>query len=192
MNLNVKNTTIGGAIGSVLGVLLAFCMVPSAHADTKWTTRTATDEMDGKRWAVAYSPLASPNRELAFPYNGLQAALRIQCSEKDSMLGADVFFTVAPNLSNTETKDGYSVSRHRIKFDAGEVRTERFTQRWGSQNLAFANDLGSGPLVRNIKKHNRAKFEVSDWHGVGSFIFDFSLAGATAAIQEVQAWCKLD
>lgn len=93
-------------------------------------------------------------------------------------------FSQAPNLINTETRDGYNLIETRIKWD-DNIATATLTQEWGKKFLHFSNDKDA---LSRIAAAKVAKLELN-WHGEQAAYFEFSLNGSSKAISEIRAKC---
>jgi len=138
--------------------------------------------MTGDKSAYAISPSTGSTREMKFPYSGTRAALSIGCDSSSEW--AYVKFSQAPNLMNTETKDGYNLVDARMKWDESIVR-ERFTQDWSSEFVHFVN---GAKAIEKMAASTSAMLEVN-WHSNGDTRFDFSLNGSAAALSNIRSMC---
>ncbi len=162
---------------------------PSLTAETKkakkvpsWSTSTSKDEMTGKLSAHAHSPNTSPTKVMSFPYSDVSAWLGVGC--KNGSEWVYIGFSKSPNLTNTETEDGYSVIRTRIKWN-GKVENVVLHQDWGAKFLHFRDDASA---LAKIAASNTALLELQ-WHGQQSTYFEFTLNGSSKAISEIKAKC---
>ncbi len=80
-----------------------------------WSNSTSKDKMTGKQLAYASSPIVEPTPKMKFPYSSINAWLGVGCNGKNEW--AYIGFNSAPNLSDTETEDGYNLIKTRIKWD---------------------------------------------------------------------------
>jgi len=152
-------------------------------AKPTWTTSTSKDKMTGKLSSYASSPIAIPSRKMGFPYADVHAWLGVGCNKNDEWVY--VGFNSAPNLANTETKDGYNLIKTRIKWD-GAVKNATLTQDWGASFIHFRN---GNSAISKIVSSKSALLELQ-WHGEQSAYFEFSLNGSSAALKKIRAKCS--
>jgi len=148
-----------------------------------WTTSTSKDKMTGKVSAYASSPITVPSKKMGFPYADVNAWLGVGCNKSDEWVY--VGFNSAPNLANTETKDGYNLIQTRIKWD-GAVKNTTLTQDWQASFIHFRNDNSAISKIVSLKT---ALLELQ-WHGEQSTYFEFSLNGSSAALKKIRAKCS--
>jgi hypothetical protein len=161
---------------------LAILLLLTIPAYAEWDTSISRDEMTGKILAQAHSLIVAPTKKLASPYNNLKAVLAIVCDKTDEWVYVN--FTMAPNLSNTETKDGYSDISTRIKWD-DKVEDITLSQDWGAKSIHFDNDK---EIVLKITKSNFVLLELN-WYSLGKVYFKFPLAGSSAALKTIRSEC---
>lgn len=153
-------------------------------AKPQWRSFESEDEMSGDKSAYAASPRTTSNRPMEFPYQGTESWIGFGCDGQNewTYLG----FSEAPNLSDTETKDGYNLLRTRVRWD-DSVGTETFTQEWGDPFLNFRND---SQVIQQIVGGNSVLVEL-DWHGQKrAVIFSYTLRGSAKAIAEARRQCS--
>lgn len=148
-----------------------------------WTNSTSKDKMTGKLSAYASSPISFPTRKMEFPYGDVHAWLGVGCDKKKEWVY--VGFNSAPNLANTETKDGYNLIETRIKWD-GAVKNVTLTQDWGASFIHFRNGKSA---ISRVVSSKIALLELQ-WHGQQSTYFEFSLNGSSAALKKIRAKCS--
>jgi len=153
---------------------------PSSPTPPRWTTSTSRDEMTGERSCYAASPRTGPQKAMGFPYGDVQAWLGVGHDSDDEW--AYVGFSESPNLTDTETKDGYNVITTRIKWD-DEIETVSLIQEWGAKSLHFR--YGTAAIAK-MARSNTVLLELN-WYGQGKTYFQFSLNGSSAAIREVRS-----
>lgn len=151
-------------------------------AAPEWTTFESSDEMTGKRSSYAISPKTKSTREMGFPYSAVEARLAVGCDSESEW--AYFYFTSAPNLSNTETQDGYNVIKTRVRWD-DRVVTQTLYQDWGSKSVQFWH---KDDAIREIQGAKSVLVEL-DWHGEGAVRFPFTLNGSSKALQEIRGKC---
>ncbi|MCK7597208.1 hypothetical protein M0G74_07965 [Microbulbifer sp. CAU 1566] len=149
-----------------------------------WASSTSKDEMTGELQAYASSPTIGPKKQMTFPYQGVNAWLGVGCDIDSEW--AYIGFSGAPNLSDTQTEDGYNLIRTRLKWD-DEVEEAVFTQKWGAKFLHFRNDTD---VLKKMAAANKALLELQ-WHGQQPVYFEFTLRGAGKAIGEIRSQCKV-
>jgi len=148
-----------------------------------WTTSTSKDKMTGKLSAYANSPISFSTRKMEFPYADVHAWIGVGCDKKNEWVY--VGFNSAPNLANTETKDGYNLIKTRLKWD-GVVKNVTLTQDWGASFIHFRNGKSA---ISRIVSSKSALLELQ-WHGQQSTYFEFSLKGSSAALKKIRAKCS--
>ena len=149
----------------------------------KWSQTTSTDEMSGKKKSFAHSPLTLPEKEMSFPYGGVEAWLGIGCDGKNEW--AYVGFSSSPNLANTDTEDGYSTVQTRIKWD-DSIQNIKMSQDWGASFIHFNNDRST---ISKIASSSTALLELK-WHGQQPSFFKFNLNGSRAALNGIRDRCS--
>jgi len=130
----------------------------------------------------ASSPLTGPTKRLGYPYQGIKAWLGVGCDGKSEW--AYVGFKRSPNLTDTDTKDGYNLARTRMKWDE-TIRHVYLSQDWGDRFLHFRHD---DSVISEIAKASSGLLELS-FYKAGMVYFNFSLKGSLSAIQEVRRGC---
>ena len=154
-----------------------------APLSAQWKTSSSVDEMTGERSCYAHSPRVKPTETMGFPHNDVRAWLGF--GTDGSSEWAYIGFSTAPNLVDTDIKDGYNKIRTRIKWD-DDIRTTTLTQDWGASFLRFRHD---DIVIGMIIESNTVLLELS-WYGEGKTYFRFPLGGSAAAIAKARAACK--
>ncbi|MES2661810.1 MAG: zinc ribbon domain-containing protein [Pseudomonadota bacterium] len=147
-----------------------------------WTTSISTDEMTGKFSAHATSPTAYPTKKMSFPYHNVYSWIGIGCDKNSQWVYFG--FNSAPNLTKDQTKDGYSLTKTRIKWN-NSVENVSLTQDWGSKFIHFENYSAA---ISKIAASNTALLELQ-WHGEQPTFFEFSLKGSSKAFAEIKSRC---
>lgn len=150
-----------------------------------WVTSTSKDEMTGNFSAYAHSPTAYPSKKMEFPYHNVSSWMGVGCDAKNEWVYFG--FSDAPNLSNDETKDGYSLIRTRIRWN-NVVENVSLTQDWGAKFIHFRDDAAA---ISKIAVSSSALLELQ-WHGQQPTYFNFSLNGSSKAISEIRAKCAVN
>ena len=160
---------------------------PPPPPATAWeTARSSTDPMTGESaWFAQVSDLVRPTRRMGFPYEDASALIRFQCLAGGEDMIYLLFPDGAPNLTDTDTESGYDVIESRVRWD-DEIRTEIWTQEWGSEVLHARNDRA---IEGRLRRHHRMLIELN-WYGEGAVHFPVSLDGASAAIDEARQRCQ--
>lgn len=148
-----------------------------------WRQSTSKDEMTGKQSSYASSPRAASTSPMEFPYGGTKAWLGVGCDGQSEW--AYFGFTEAPNLNNTDTKDGYSVVTTRVRWNE-TVESTSFTQKWGAAFLHFRDDKSA---ISKIAGAKTVLLEL-DWHGQRTVYFEISLNGSSKAIADMRQQCS--
>ncbi|WP_143512614.1 DUF4124 domain-containing protein [Vreelandella utahensis] len=150
----------------------------------KWHSFESEDKMSGDKSAYAVSPSTTSNRPMEFPYGGTESWIGFGCDSKNEW--AYLGFSQAPNLNNTETKDGYNLFGTRVRWDDA-VDSETFTQEWGDPILHFRNN---NQVIQRIVGGNTVLVELN-WHGQKrAVIFTYTLRGSCKAIAEARQRCS--
>jgi zinc ribbon protein len=149
----------------------------------QWRTFESVDKMTGNRSHSALSPRAKAAKTMGFPYRGTEAWLGFGCGGSSEW--AYVGFSQAPNITNDDTKDGYSTSRSRVRWDDNVV-TLGLSQDWGSEFMHFQSDAGA---ISKILTSSTMLLEL-DWYGEGMVYFEFTLNGSSRAISAARAKCR--
>lgn len=148
-----------------------------------WSTQVSIDEMTGKKQAYATSVRVPPTKRMDFPYADVEAWMGIGCDGSSEWVYFG--FSTSPNLTNTETEDGYSVIKARVRWD-DTIQETRLIQEWGAKSIHFSDHAS---VISKIASSSSVMLELS-WHGEGRVNFLFPLNGSSAAIQEMRAKCK--
>ena len=127
---------------------------------------------------------SKPTRSLSFPNHDLANQVVYQCND-EHWESVHVHFSSTPNITNDETKDGYNISRSRVKWDDRDPITIELTQRWGSRNLVPDN-----PSPRSVMRSSTLLMEF-EIYGQGKVAFKYDLAGSTKAINEARRVCGI-
>lgn len=157
--------------------------VPPASA---WSSTTSSDPLTGAVSGYASSRRVSPGLAMEFPYSDVTASLAVGCDSKSEWVYMG--FTTAPNLTNTDTKDGYSTIETRIRWndDVNRVETVLLTQEWGSNFIHFSNDA---TIIQSISNADSLRVEL-EWFGSRPTYFDIPLSGSTSAIETMRTNCS--
>jgi len=139
--------------------------------------------MTGARTYYLISKPVKPTKPMDFPYEGTTARLGVGCNKGDEWVY--IYFSSAPNLLDTETKDGYDEINTRIKFD-DNIEYVFFTQDWGSHYLVF--ELPDNIIPKLI--HSRTALLELHWYGEGRVYFKFNLNGFHRALKTMERKCS--
>ena len=121
---------------------------------------------------------------MSFPYRDIESWVGFGCNRKGSEW-AYIGFSQRPNLTNSETQDGYNLITERIKWD-DLVTSITFFQDWGSKFLHFQDDQKN---IQNIMTKSIMLLELS-WYGERDVYFQYSLKGSSKAIQDARNICR--
>jgi len=168
---------------TLAGLLL--CIALPAAVSAQWTNSVSKDEMTSEEVVFATSPRVPPSREMEFPYKDTEAWVGYMCDGKNEWVYLG--FSNTPNLSNTETGDGFNYFSTRLKW-GDEVKKAPFSQKWGSSYINFSD--GRDALKRLSSGSFDSLLLELDWYGNGVVYFKFSLDGAADAIAKARASCK--
>jgi hypothetical protein len=166
-----------------LHLLVPLTLALVAPASAQWTSSVSKDEMTGKRQGFAHSAHVRATRAMQFPYTDTEAWLGFGCDGEDEW--AYIGFSNQPNLTNTDTHDGYNSFSTRVKWD-DQVETTDFIQKWGDSFIHFRE--GSKAIDR-LTTAGAVLLEL-EWYGAGTVYFRFSLQGSSDAIAKARAVCK--
>lgn len=166
-------------------LLMSPLLVIAVSVQADWRPNITEDQMTGEVNAYANSDIVMAKKRMGFPYSDTKAWLGVGCDTNHQW--AYVGFNGAPNLNDTETKDGYNRIRTRIRWD-DSVENVTLYQEWGDRFLGFAEDESA---IRKITQSNTVLLEFN-WHGEGSTYFQFSLDGSAAAVAKIRSECGLD
>ncbi|MCA0201326.1 MAG: zinc ribbon domain-containing protein [Proteobacteria bacterium] len=156
---------------------------PPPALKPNWVTSTSVDKMTGRREVYATSITIPPTEQMAFPYGDVKAWLGIGCNGKDEW--AYIGFSDSPNLTNTDTKDGYNTLSARIKWN-DSVENVPLSQEWGSAFLHFGD---YDQAIQKISGATSALLELK-WYGQNNTYFDFPMVGSAAAIADMRKQCS--
>ncbi|HDL01917.1 MAG TPA: zinc ribbon domain-containing protein [candidate division Zixibacteria bacterium] len=148
-----------------------------------WTHSKSKDKMTGKESAYASSPIIEPTKKMDFPYSDTTAWLGVGCNGKSEW--AYVGFSKAPNLTDTDTEDGYNLIRTRIKWDE-KIENITLRQDWGASFIHFQDDES---IISNIANSNSVMLELK-WYGEQKTHFKFPLNGSSAALKNIRNLCS--
>lgn len=161
-------------------LILVLGLISSVYA--QWRTSTDTDKMTGDKSSYAVNNWSVPTERMSFPYSDVIANIGIGCDKSSSWIY--LVFSHVPNLSRTETRNGYNRIESRIKFD-DKVETVTLTQDWGSKFIHF---LDREYVINKVKKSKKMLIEF-DWYENGLTYFEFNLEGADEAINSIYSTC---
>lgn len=161
-----------------LSILFVLLLSFTASASNGWYTSVSKDEMEGTKTWYAFSPNVKPTEQMGFPYGNIKAWIGIGYDGESEWVY--VGFNKSPNLSDSETKDGYDLIYTRIKWD-DKVKNVTLTQDWGAKFIHFRN---ARAIVSKIANSNTVLLEL-DWYGEGKVYFRFPLGGSAAAIDKI-------
>jgi hypothetical protein len=152
-----------------------------------WQVSNSTDEMTGEKSFFTISPKISPTEQMDSPYDDVVAWIGVSCS--GSKEWEYIGFSTAPNLTNTEIKDGYDKISTRIKWD-NSIENAEFLQTWGDKFLSFYDPQnGDEEIIQKLQTHNSLLLEL-DWYGEGPVYFNFPLEGAKEGIDSIRLQCS--
>jgi hypothetical protein len=176
-----SSTTNSAPSSSTSSSALASVAAPPERP--QWAVQTSVDKMTGKAKVFAVSPTVTSTEAMGSPYGNVKAWMGIGCDGKDEW--AYVGFSTAPNLTDTETKSGYSEIKTRIKWD-NTLQNVALNQEWGSKFLNF-DDMKQ--TISKITKSNEALLELN-WYGQNHPHFSFSMDGAAASVTAMRKQCS--
>lgn len=154
---------------------------PTAQA--RWTHSTKRDEMTGDVSAFAFSARTKPTRPMSFPYTDVTAVMAFGCDGDSEW--AYINFSDSPNLTNTETEDGYNTFTTRVRWDES-VENTRMLQEWGATSLHFRDGADA---IRKMAAASEVLVELK-WYGSGDVYFLFSMSGSSDAITSARQSCR--
>lgn len=177
----------------IAGMFGTQAQLVEASGELGWHTQKSVDEMSGEREMHATSSWAVPTKPMAVPYKDTKAILGISCNRKKTR--GYVRFNTPPNLSKVFHAPGW------FEYDVWEVFVPR--AKWdnvlkkivlrrltGSENpiLDFV-PWAVGRNLKRIKSSNSLLLEFS-WLNQGPVRFQFDIAGAADAVNEIQGVCE--
>ena len=164
-------------------IIFLMLLIVSKIALGEWVVSISKDEMTGEKTAYAMSSRIKPTKGMSFPYSSTTAWLGVGCKGKEEW--TYVGFNISPNLTDTETSNGFNTIRTRVKWDS-QVTEEVLSQKWGAKFIHFSYSDG---VITNIQNSKEFLLELS-WHGQGKVYFKFPLKGSTAALKKMRATCS--
>ncbi len=147
-----------------------------------WSVSESADPITGKQSAYASSRKFGPVRPMEFPYHDTEMTIGFGC-DSGSEWGY-LHFSNAPNLVNDDTKDGYSLSVSRVRWD-DTPGTLTLYQEWGAEFLHFQYDRDA---IRKVTQNETFLIEL-EWHGSGTVLFEANLEGSADAITRARSLC---
>lgn len=166
-------------------LIFLFVVIPQLSFANSWDFSVDKNAMTGEKSVYVSSPTTLTIKSMDFPYSKTKGWIGVGC--KNGKQWAYFGFSVAPNLINSTTEDGYSVIKTKIKI-GNKLEQIELTQKWGSKFLQTSS-VDSDTLISNMKKANSVLLEL-DWHGNEKVYFEFSLKGSTKALNKMQKNCK--
>lgn len=163
--------------------LVWLASVPVEVSGQGWDSFTKKDEMTGEVEAYATSARTTATESLDFPYRGVEVWLGFGCDGQDEW--AYIGFSQEPNLTDTETHDGYNSFRTRVRWDDNITRM-RMSQEWGDRFVHFQSNATA---IERMAQAKEVLVEL-DWHGSGTVYFRFSLNGSARAIANARTACE--
>ncbi len=163
----------------VVMVLLSVSLLGAAE---NWIRHESTDEMTGESslFVMAKSvPAISP---MGFPYSDVEVILCIFVDADSAEDMIYLYFTKAPNLSDTDTEDGYYSITTRVKYD-DLILNSRLTQEWSSHSLHFTQDK---TVIDDIINSDEIIVELK-WYGEGNVHFKIPVTGLAEMLESVRA-----
>ena len=155
-----------------------------ANAYSDWKSSQSKDEMTGKETFYIFTSWASSKYPMSFPYSKTKSVIGVACN-KDS-IWSYFMFTTQPNITKSETKDGYNKILTRIKFD-DTLENVTLTQDWGSKALFLYNEKA---FIKSLQNTSEVLLELK-WHGNNSVYFKYFTEGASEEIEGLKAKCKI-
>ena len=166
-------------------IAITLCFQVDAAASGRRTT-VSEDEMTGEISAFAISPRVRPTKAMSFPYHDIESWIGVGCDSESQW----VFFgfSDSPNLTGTETMDGFNHITTRVKWD-DEVKKTILVQVWGSESIHFRSSRADR-AVNNLISSSSVLLEL-DWYGNQSVYFRYPLNGSASAITTTLRKCGL-
>jgi hypothetical protein len=161
----------------------ALASVVEAPVKPQWAVTSSVDKMTGKRKVYVTSPIVASTEAMDRPYEDVKAWMAVGCDGKDEWVY--VGFSTSPNLTDSETKDGYNQIHTRIKWD-NKLQDVALTQEWGAAFLHFDNKLQT---ISKITTSNAALLELH-WYGQNHPYFNFPMDGAAASVTAMRKQCS--
>lgn len=167
-----------------LFMLLVVGGAPLTAEAQEWSWHTSGDKMTGEIRAFATSPDVNATEPLDFPYRGMEAELYFGCNRQGDEW-AYIAFSEEPNITDTETYDGWDGFSVRARWD-DNVTTMDMRQDWGERFVHFQSD---GRAIANIAAARSVLIEFN-WYGSGDVYFEFPLDGSADAIASAREACR--
>lgn len=161
-------------------IVLVLLLSMTTFANEKWRTIFSEDAMTGAIIWGAVSPKVGSLKQMSFPYGDTNVYLVVASNGEREW--AYFQFNGSPNLSNTQTRNGYDDIRTRIKWD-DDLEYIALSQSWGSSIL---NILDSEKAISQIASSSVVLLEL-DWYGEGKVHFSIPLTGSFDALKTVRS-----
>jgi hypothetical protein len=137
-----------------------------------WSADVDVDPMTDERTAVASSEFHGSMRSLPFPYSDLKARLSVQCAEDVNVIAS---FSSTINLNGDTNKPI-------LRFDDRPAKSYSFKESASGKAMFFSSS-NSEKMLAEMRTANSVKL-AADWYGLGQVVFQISLDGSNAAVDE--------
>lgn len=147
--------------------------------------RLSSDE-DAITGEFTFYAISNSHRSISrmqWPYHNTESWIGYGCGKDAEWLFLG--FSDAPNLTNTDVRDGYHLFDTRVRID-NNVETAWFTQDWGSAFLGFKDDA---PWIEKIMRGSTFRVELK-WHGTQGVYFEYDLTGSASSIRQARSNCN--
>ena len=149
-----------------------------------WRLLRSKDEMTNEESIYIRSSSFSSISPMEFPYQSVTSWIGIGC-KKDSRW-VYIGFSESPNLSNTQTEDGYNTFRTKVRFD-DVVETLSFTQKWAADFIYPKNDE---QFIRKLSASKNVRLAL-EWYGQREVYFDYQMHQFDKVLGEMKSDCAI-
>ncbi len=163
----------------LLGLLTGLIATPVFG---QWFVSIPKNAVTGEQNIHAHSPITVAMKQMSFPYDDITAWLGVGCDSQEEWIYFG--FSKAPYLLDTSTDLGYHRISTQVKWD-DQVEQVILKQKWYSSLVHFSNDREA---ISRATTSRTVQLELK-WHGQGKTYFQFSLDGASAALDEIRWAC---
>lgn len=164
-------------------ILISILIATSAQAE--WKVTSDVNDMTGEVNYYAMSSSTYSTKTMGFPYKGTQSWIGVGCNENSEW--TFIGFSNAPNISKTETHDGWNSITTRFKWDS-KIKSVELSQEWGASFLHFMGN--ETEVIKKIQSSRNGLLEL-DWHSQGVVYFPYSFKGSSKAISTIKNKCNL-
>ena len=160
-----------------VSMLLSMPLFAPQQALGQWSTISFVDAFGDTTGHGAVSPRSGSIRAMSFPYGNVTASIIVDCDQ------AWIRFDDSPNLVGGDFigSNGWQSYSILVRFNGGAAEQYSVSQSPGGNDLYF-ND---GRIASLIATGSSSTIAVAlQWYGEGSAAFEWSLTGASDAIND--------